>query len=184
MDAWSHPLCLHTRSHCRCPRALPLSVSARLPGSALNLLFLSWLYAYYCFDYKWALQGVRLPQRLRFFEANWAYFAGGCVALPQRAAAAAGSACVQGSGSTVLHVYVCTTGFGFPCVAATMFRTFHVGAALANLLFPVFVMVACGADPMLARGACSLGCCCEAVGSGCGSTAQWGLSADGCPPVC
>lgn len=42
----------------------------------LNVLFLSWLYAYYCFDYKWALEGVRLPNRLHFFECNWAYFAG------------------------------------------------------------------------------------------------------------
>jgi etoposide-induced 2.4 mRNA len=42
----------------------------------LNVLFLSWLYAYYCFDYKWALEGIRLPNRLHFFECNWAYFAG------------------------------------------------------------------------------------------------------------
>jgi hypothetical protein len=47
-------------------------------GVALNVLFLSWLYAYYCFDYKWALQGIRLPVRLQFFEANWAFFAGWC----------------------------------------------------------------------------------------------------------
>lgn len=40
------------------------------------MLFLSWLYAYYCFDYKWALEGIRLPNRLHFFECNWAYFAG------------------------------------------------------------------------------------------------------------
>jgi etoposide-induced 2.4 mRNA len=43
----------------------------------LNVLLLSWLYAYYCYDYKWALQGARLPQRLAFFEAQWAFFAGG-----------------------------------------------------------------------------------------------------------
>jgi hypothetical protein len=36
-----------------------------------------------------------------------------------------------------------------------MFWPFHIGAALANLLFPVFVMVACGADPLAARGACA-----------------------------
>lgn len=47
-------------------------------GVVLNVLFLSWLYAYYCFDYKWALEGIRLPNRLHFFECNWAYFAGVC----------------------------------------------------------------------------------------------------------
>jgi len=45
-------------------------------GAVLNVLLLSWLYAYYCFDYKWSLQGTRLPLRLVFFEANWAFFAG------------------------------------------------------------------------------------------------------------
>lgn len=88
-------------------------------GVVLNVLFLSWLYAYYCFDYKWALEGIRLPNRLHFFECNWAYFA----------------------------------GFGFPCVVATIFWPFHVGAALANLLFPVFIMVACGAKPVEAKSA-------------------------------
>jgi hypothetical protein len=48
-------------------------------GPVLNVLLLSWLYAYYCYDYKWALQGARLPQRLAFFEAHWAFFAGGWV---------------------------------------------------------------------------------------------------------
>jgi hypothetical protein len=42
-------------------------------------------------------------------------------------------------------------GFGFPCVVATIFWPFHVGAALANLLFPVFIMVACGAKPVEAK---------------------------------
>lgn len=49
---------------------------AACAGVVLNVLFLSWLYAYYCFDYKWALEGIRLPNRLHFFECNWAYFAG------------------------------------------------------------------------------------------------------------
>jgi hypothetical protein len=47
-----------------------------IAGVVLNVVFLSWLYAYYCFDYKWALEGIRLPNRLHFFECNWAYFAG------------------------------------------------------------------------------------------------------------
>lgn len=40
------------------------------------MLALSWLYAYYCFDYKWGLQGVRLTERLAYFERRWAFFAG------------------------------------------------------------------------------------------------------------
>ncbi|WIA37364.1 hypothetical protein OEZ86_014292 [Tetradesmus obliquus] len=98
---------------------LEVFVISLLPfvGPVLNVLLLSWLYAYYCFDYKWALQGARLPQRLAFFEAHWAFFA----------------------------------GFGFPCVAATAFFPMHIGAALANLLFPAFILVAAGADPLAAQ---------------------------------
>jgi len=47
------------------------------PGTALSVLLLSWLYAYYCFDYQWALQGTPLAERLDFFERRWAFFAGG-----------------------------------------------------------------------------------------------------------
>ncbi|KXZ44216.1 hypothetical protein GPECTOR_71g577 [Gonium pectorale] len=55
-----------------------VSLVGRLPyvGGVLNVLFLSWLYAYYCYDYKWALQGVRLTERLAYFERRWAFFAG------------------------------------------------------------------------------------------------------------
>ncbi|KAL2904672.1 Protein EI24-like protein [Bienertia sinuspersici] len=45
-------------------------------GKALNFLLLSWMYAYYCFEYKWNLSGVTLGRRLDFFESNWAFFAG------------------------------------------------------------------------------------------------------------
>ncbi len=37
---------------------------------------MSWLYALYCFDYKWSLHSVPLEARLRFFEQHWAFFAG------------------------------------------------------------------------------------------------------------
>ncbi len=37
---------------------------------------LSWLYAFYCFDYKWSLYAVPLERRVLFFETNWAFFAG------------------------------------------------------------------------------------------------------------
>ncbi|XP_050158720.1 protein EI24 homolog isoform X4 [Malus sylvestris] len=45
-------------------------------GMALNFLLLSWMYAYYCFEYKWNFSEVRLEKRLDFFESNWAFFAG------------------------------------------------------------------------------------------------------------
>ncbi|XP_060194525.1 protein EI24 homolog isoform X2 [Lycium barbarum] len=45
-------------------------------GKALNFMLLSWLYAYYCFEYKWNLSGLSLDKRLDFFESNWAFFAG------------------------------------------------------------------------------------------------------------
>ncbi|KAL3538520.1 hypothetical protein ACH5RR_001886 [Cinchona calisaya] len=48
-------------------------------GKAINFLLLSWMYAYYCFEYKWNLSGLSLDKRLDFFESNWAFFAGfGC----------------------------------------------------------------------------------------------------------
>jgi hypothetical protein len=71
---------IQTRCVCTDAPLLDVCHYVRAPtcpaGVVLNVLFLSWLYAYYCFDYKWALEGVRLPNRLYFFECNWAYFAG------------------------------------------------------------------------------------------------------------
>ncbi|XP_057989932.1 protein EI24 homolog isoform X2 [Hevea brasiliensis] len=45
-------------------------------GKALNFVLLSWMYAYYCFEYKWNLSEVALDRRLDFFESNWAFLAG------------------------------------------------------------------------------------------------------------
>ncbi|KAJ8755612.1 hypothetical protein K2173_022207 [Erythroxylum novogranatense] len=45
-------------------------------GKAINFILLSWMYAYYCFEYKWNLSEVPLDRRLDFFESNWAFFAG------------------------------------------------------------------------------------------------------------
>ncbi|XP_015580744.1 protein EI24 homolog isoform X2 [Ricinus communis] len=45
-------------------------------GKAVNFILLSWMYAYYCFEYKWNLSEVALDRRLDFFESNWAFFAG------------------------------------------------------------------------------------------------------------
>lgn len=50
-----------------------------LVGKAFSFLLLSWMYAYYCFEYKWNYSGLSLDKRLDFFESNWAFFAGfGC----------------------------------------------------------------------------------------------------------
>ncbi|KAL9996470.1 putative etoposide-induced 2.4 [Helianthus debilis subsp. tardiflorus] len=45
-------------------------------GKFLNFILLSWMYAYYCFEYKWNFSGLSLDKRLDFFESNWAFFAG------------------------------------------------------------------------------------------------------------
>lgn len=45
-------------------------------GKAFNFVLLSWMYAYYCFEYKWNFSGLSLDKRLNFFETNWAFFAG------------------------------------------------------------------------------------------------------------
>ncbi|KAF9608494.1 hypothetical protein IFM89_009860 [Coptis chinensis] len=55
-----------------------ISTAGYIPciGKALNFLFLSWLYAYYSFEYKWNLDELGIDKRLDFFESNWAFFAG------------------------------------------------------------------------------------------------------------
>ncbi|XP_061376000.1 protein EI24 homolog [Gastrolobium bilobum] len=45
-------------------------------GKVLNFLLLSWMYAYYCFEYKWNFNEVALDRRLHYFESYWAFFAG------------------------------------------------------------------------------------------------------------
>ncbi|XP_024526006.1 protein EI24 homolog isoform X2 [Selaginella moellendorffii] len=45
-------------------------------GQLLYFVLLSWLYAYYCFEYKWGLAQWSLERRLVFFETNWAFFSG------------------------------------------------------------------------------------------------------------
>jgi hypothetical protein len=45
-------------------------------GTLLYFIFASWLYALYCFDYKWSLFGVPLELRTQTIEEYWTYFAG------------------------------------------------------------------------------------------------------------
>lgn len=40
------------------------------------LVQIAWVYSFYIFEYKWAIQRQRLLNRLQFFETNWAYFLG------------------------------------------------------------------------------------------------------------
>ena len=58
-----------------CAQVLLAGVVPRV-GPALNFLLLSWLYALYCFDYKWSLHAVALTQRVAYFERHWAFFLG------------------------------------------------------------------------------------------------------------
>ncbi|XP_027930415.1 protein EI24 homolog [Vigna unguiculata] len=45
-------------------------------GKLINFLLLSWMYAYYCFEYKWNFNEVALDRRLDYFESYWPFFAG------------------------------------------------------------------------------------------------------------
>jgi hypothetical protein len=40
-------------------------------GPFLSFIHLSWLYALYCFEYKWSLHGWSLEKRLAFMEQHW-----------------------------------------------------------------------------------------------------------------
>ncbi len=41
-----------------------------------EFLLTSWLYAFFCFDYKWSLRRQPLAARIAYFEAHWAFFGG------------------------------------------------------------------------------------------------------------
>eukprot|EP01132_Coremiostelium_polycephalum_P001529 gene1529-1924_t len=45
--------------------------------SFINFVLVTWLYSFWCFDYKWILRGKwTLMQRLTYFESHWAYMFG------------------------------------------------------------------------------------------------------------
>ena len=50
----------------------------RLPyvGKPVSFLYSCWTCAFYCFEYKWGLDGLTLNQQLVFVEERWAYFLG------------------------------------------------------------------------------------------------------------
>jgi len=84
-----------------------------LVGMVVNFVLLSWLNAFYSFDYQWSLRGRRLEERIQFFERNWAYF----------------------------------LGFGSVCTLGTVFCSFFSGAAILAAVYPLFILIACDADP-------------------------------------
>ena len=80
-----------------CPfLALPSPNRLIDPGLPIKVVFLSWLYAFYCFDYCWSLQGVPLAERLAFFERRWAFFAGAFAGVGMHARL---GACIRARGS-------------------------------------------------------------------------------------
>ena len=48
-----------------------LSYLIPIIGPALSFIHLSWLYALYCFEYKWSLGGWTLEKKLMHLEQNW-----------------------------------------------------------------------------------------------------------------
>ncbi len=42
----------------------------------MEFLLTSWLYAFFCFDYKWGLRRQPFAARIAYFEAHWAFFGG------------------------------------------------------------------------------------------------------------
>uniref|UniRef100_A0A7S3PCQ5 Uncharacterized protein n=1 Tax=Aplanochytrium stocchinoi TaxID=215587 RepID=A0A7S3PCQ5_9STRA len=47
-----------------------------LVGTPLCLFYTSWIYAFYCFDYRWTMQGWSFQKRLVFFQEHWVYMLG------------------------------------------------------------------------------------------------------------
>jgi etoposide-induced 2.4 mRNA len=45
-------------------------------GSVYAFLYTSWICAFYCYDYKWTLQGWTIDQRLHVFEEHWVFMLG------------------------------------------------------------------------------------------------------------
>ena len=45
-------------------------------GDVLSIIFLSWLYSYYWFEYKIFALNLNTEESIQVFEANWAYYLG------------------------------------------------------------------------------------------------------------
>eukprot|EP00884_Botryococcus_braunii_P006939 jgi/Botrbrau1/16246/Bobra.0066s0031.1 len=55
-----------------------VSLAGLIPyaGPYLNFVMMAWLYALYCYDYKWSLRRRDLRVRIIAFQANWPFFLG------------------------------------------------------------------------------------------------------------
>ncbi|XP_031482973.1 protein EI24 homolog isoform X2 [Nymphaea colorata] len=62
---------------------IEVSLVGLLPyiGVPAKFILLSWMYSYYCFEYKWNLADFGCKERLELFHTNWAFFAGSPCAL-------------------------------------------------------------------------------------------------------
>lgn len=45
-------------------------------GRIIQFVLMSWVYAFYWFDYKWSLTNLPLEKRVQFFQSHWVYFLG------------------------------------------------------------------------------------------------------------
>jgi etoposide-induced 2.4 mRNA len=45
-------------------------------ASLVKLVLTSWLYSFYCFDYKIAAIGLGSNKSIQFFESNWSFYSG------------------------------------------------------------------------------------------------------------
>eukprot|EP00798_Chlamydomonas_sp_ICE-L_P029131 gene29130-32349_t len=144
-------------------------------GKALVFLMLSWLYAFFCYDYSWSLCGVRLHERLAFVEMYWPFYAGSddlgligdylgligsCLAL-----------LVQALMSSATTAYM-TNRYGALMSSTTAFLPFYSGAAVLAALFPLFTLVACESNPrdVIARATSRQSAPAAPVGAARGST--------------
>lgn len=62
-------------------RALCAHARVLCTGWALRPCLLAWLYAFYCFDYRWGTLGVPVQRRLRLFESDWPFYLGAAQTL-------------------------------------------------------------------------------------------------------
>lgn len=91
-------------------------------GPALSFIHLSWLYALYCFEYKWSLAGWTLERKLMHLEKNWFDFD-------------KGHSYFHRTDKRIWRAYF--AGFGSPFTLATFFVPNFVSKGVFALLFPV-----------------------------------------------
>lgn len=55
---------------------LPITIGPVQIGSGLRFVCTTWVVSMYSFEYTWINQGLKLKERLAYFERHWAYFIG------------------------------------------------------------------------------------------------------------